>query len=213
MRTRHGLDRLLMLADAVVAIAITLLVLPLADIAVPTGRFSVGRLLSDHAGQLGAFVLSFVVIASLWRAHHRIFEQIAAYDTVLVRLTFLWLFTVVFLPFPTELLGGRSSGGTDSLYIGTLLVSSLALGATSAWVDAHPALQAEGAHDRAERRRRWTLPLLFAVSLALAGFVPRVGMWALLSLLLAGPIDALARHRERQKSLRPRADHAPNVEA
>jgi uncharacterized membrane protein len=62
--TREGVRRLAGVADAVVAIAITLLVLPLADVATQS-HGNVGDLLSDHVGQVGAFALSFVVTARL----------------------------------------------------------------------------------------------------------------------------------------------------
>lgn len=190
MHTTRGLDRILGFADAVVAIAITLLVLPLVDLASGSANSSVGRLLSDHIGQLGAFALSFMVIARLWAAHHRIFERVSAYDAMTFRLTLVWLATVVFLPFPTELLASRSDNGASALYIGTLLASSLALGATSAWVDSHPTLQSASVQDNLPAEPRWTIPALLAVALALAALVPVLGMWPMLLLLLAGPIDA-----------------------
>ena len=195
VRTPRGLDRLIVFADAVVAIAITLLVLPLVDIASQSDDVSVGRLLSDHAGQLGAFALSFAVIARFWTAHHSTFEGVGAYDAMLVRLTLLWLATVAFLPFPTELLGTQSGDGANTLYIGTLLASSLALGMSAAWVDRHPELQTVDVQGTGAGEPHWTMPALLAIALALAAFVPGVGMWPLLLLLLAAPIDAIRRRR------------------
>lgn len=180
-------------ADAVVAIAITLLVLPLVDLVPKGDGTSVGDLLSDHAGELGAFALSFVVIARLWRVHHRIFERVGGYDTRLVSLTMAWLITVVFLPFPTELLGAQYDDGVSALYIGTLLASSLALGATDAWVTAHPELELEEARGLVADEPRWTGTILIAAALAVAVAVPSAGMWPLLLLFLTRPIDALRR--------------------
>lgn len=192
MRTPRGLDRLVTFADAVVAIAITLLVLPLVELAPKRGDAPLGDLLSDHLGEIGAFALSFVVIARLWRVHHRIFERVGAYDGGLINLTMLWLVTVVFLPFPTELVGAEYGSGVAVLYIGTLLASSMALGATDAWVHADPGLLRDDARDL-ETDPRWTTTVLLAVALALVVVVPSAGMWALLILLLTGPIDALRR--------------------
>lgn len=193
MRTARGLDRMLTFADAVVAIAITLLVLPLVDLAPGSDEVTVGQLLSDHLGELGAFALSFAVIARLWRIHHRIFEGVGSYDSMLVSLTMLWLVTVVFLPFPTELLGARYGPGVSVLYIGTLFASSLALAATDGWVRAHPALELEGARTVDAFAPRWTTTALLAVALGVVVAFPAVGMWALLLLFLSGPIDALRR--------------------
>src|SRR3712207_2209345 len=73
VRTDRGLDRLVTFLDAVVAIAITLLVLPLVDVIPDEGRdVDLGALLADEAGRFGAFALSFAVIAQLWLVHHRI---------------------------------------------------------------------------------------------------------------------------------------------
>lgn len=55
-------ERFLTFVDAVVAIAMTLLVLPLADIANQLGNGSVDMLLEDHQAQIYGFVLSFFVI-------------------------------------------------------------------------------------------------------------------------------------------------------
>lgn len=197
MRTFRGLERLLTFGDAVVAIAITLLVLPLVELA-PTGEeTSVGDLLSDHLGELGAFALSFWVIARLWRIHHRIFERVGGYDSTLVSLTMAWLATVVFLPFPTELLGTEYDDGVSALYIGTLFASSLALGAADAWVRSHPGLELEEARGAIAEEPLWTSTILLAVALAVVVAVPSAGMWPLLLLVLSGPIDGLRRRRAR----------------
>ena len=67
----RNFDRLLTFVDAIVAIAITLLVLPLVELA-PEVRDggSVADLLREHADELGAFVLSFYVIARIWLSQH-----------------------------------------------------------------------------------------------------------------------------------------------
>ena len=47
MRTERGFDRLLTFADAVVAIALTLLVLPLSELAADLGDENIGQVFSD----------------------------------------------------------------------------------------------------------------------------------------------------------------------
>ena len=59
----RDLDRFLTFVDAVVAIAITLLVLPLAEAAGEIGEGSVGDLLRANEDKLLGFLLSFLVIA------------------------------------------------------------------------------------------------------------------------------------------------------
>jgi uncharacterized membrane protein len=188
--TPRGLDRLVTFADAVVAIAITLLVLPLVDLSDVHGS-SVSHLLSEHVGQIATFLLSFAVIARLWMAHHRTFEHVRLYDRTLVPLTLVWLATIAFLPFPTGLLGAGTTRASVLLYIGTLLASSLVLTATIEWVHTHPALQVGPDEMEQLPPAHWAFPLLLVVALVVALVNPKAGLWALLLLLVSGPVDAL----------------------
>jgi uncharacterized membrane protein len=100
----RGLERLLALADGVFAIAITILVL---DIRVPPD-LAVGELSAHVADLIPEFIsyaISFVVIAIYWQAQRETFEDVERQDGVLTWMTFLFLMTIAFLPFPTLLLG------------------------------------------------------------------------------------------------------------
>jgi uncharacterized membrane protein len=134
MQTERGLERLVGFTDAVVAIAITLLVLPLVESARDV-HTSVADFLSSNTTSLFTFALSFVVIAGFWRVQHRRFESVTGYNPPLVWATMLWLFAIVFLPLPTELLGGAvdDDRGAHALYIGTMVLSMVA-GVLQAWV-------------------------------------------------------------------------------
>ncbi|MEU6537855.1 TMEM175 family protein [Streptomyces sp. NPDC047000] len=96
-------NRLLALADGIFAIAITLLVL---DIGVRQGLdpSAFRQALRESVDSLLAYALSFVVISALWRDHRRIFGNVVAVDTVIIRLTLLGLGLVALMPFPTTLL-------------------------------------------------------------------------------------------------------------
>ena len=124
------------------AIALTLLVLPLTEIAVDLdGSEDVWHVLRDHRDEIGAFVLSFVVIWVFWTAHHRTMEFFDGYDGVILRLTLVWLFTIVVLPFVTQLLAGAEyERGAAPLYDGVLFVGSLSLAAMSWWGHRRPDL-------------------------------------------------------------------------
>lgn len=69
-RTPHGFSRMVNFCDAVVAIAITLLILPLVDAAGSIGSLSVRGLFVQNAFRLFVFVLSFAVIGNFWLIHH-----------------------------------------------------------------------------------------------------------------------------------------------
>jgi uncharacterized membrane protein len=199
--TPRGLDRLVTFADAVVAIAITLLVLPLLDIPNDaTAPAQVADLLRDHIGQIGTFLLSFAVIARLWLVHHRTFEHVRLYDGPLVQLTLVWLATIAFLPFPTELVGGSASKAAVLLYIGTLLVSSLVLTLTIAWVFAHPGLQESDDVAGPMPRPHWSTSAFLLVALLVTLVDARAGLWALLLLLLSGPLDSAVERVRRRRT-------------
>ncbi len=70
-RTPRGFSRMVNFCDAVVAIAITLLILPLVDTASSIGTMSVGDLFTENAYRLFVFVLSFAVIGNVWFIHHQ----------------------------------------------------------------------------------------------------------------------------------------------
>lgn len=100
-RTAEGFRRLIAFADAVVAIALTLLVLPLAEIGKEVGSdTTVVAVFRDHSSEIVGFLISFFVIWVLWRNHHRTIEYFDAYDRVLFDLHLVWLFTMSCCPSP-----------------------------------------------------------------------------------------------------------------
>ena len=208
MRTGRGFERLITFADAVVAIALTLLVLPLVDIAlaVPDGD-SVGQVLGDHRGEISAFVISFVVIWVLWTSHHRTMEYFDGYDTVIMRLTLLWLFTIVVLPFTTQLVNSEAyRHGAVPLYIGVLLVSSVSLLGMSWRGRRHRELllaDRPEVDDWINEPRSVTTVGILLVAFVLSIAVPSVGTWPLLALLFTDSIDRpVLRLRERARRRR-----------
>ena len=129
----RDLDRFLTFIDACVAIAITLLVLPLAEAATEVGDGSVGDLLRENDDKLLAFFLSFLVIAQLWMSQHHIVSGLVVQNPLVTRLLLAWTLTIVFLPFPTALVAEVSDDpATKVLYIGTMAMSSAML-ALLAW--------------------------------------------------------------------------------
>ncbi|MFI6597875.1 TMEM175 family protein [Nonomuraea sp. NPDC050536] len=97
-------DRLLVLTDGVYAIAVTLLVL---DISIGADLSPTEFLAALHAvlPKVGAYALSFLVIAALWRANRRIFLHVVRVDDVTIQVALLWLILV-----PLKISLGRRSG-------------------------------------------------------------------------------------------------------
>src|SRR5438270_13608525 len=85
-------ERLVVFVDAVVAIAITLLVLPLAEVprteeGVPLHPFG-EQLALDLLPFIG-FAVSFFVVARFWWANHQTFARVRRWSPALVALTIL----------------------------------------------------------------------------------------------------------------------------
>ncbi|TKK73635.1 DUF1211 domain-containing protein [Kribbella jiaozuonensis] len=182
-------DRLVLFTDAVVAIAITLLVLPLVDL-VPEVRAEGGDAVSvvtDHWQEIFTFLLSFVVIANFWLGHHRLFEHVRAYNSAMIRLNLLWLLTIVVLPFPTEIIGAFPSNRfTAGFYTGTILALSICQSAIAWMIHGHKELEnPDNPVSREGLVGSLILTGLTVVAFLLAAFVPGVNFYALLLLLLS----------------------------
>jgi uncharacterized membrane protein len=198
VRTDRGLDRLIAFVDAVVAIAITLLVLPLVDVLRrPPQGMDLAAVLAEDAAEFGAFLLSFVVIARLWRAHHRLVERVGGYDAAFVLVNFGWLLTVVLMPFATQVVAVY---GTDrpaiATYIGTMTASSACLSALSMLVWQRPSLRREGTDTQSDPP--WASLVttgILVLALLIGVLVAAVNYWALLLLFLTGPVDRRLRRR------------------
>jgi uncharacterized membrane protein len=100
-----AVERLTFFADAVVAIAITLLAL---DLPTPTGitNHQVLKFVGEHRDVYLAFLISFAVIGAHWRGHHRVFRYVTTLGGRLPQLTLIWLLTQVITPFATRVLTG-----------------------------------------------------------------------------------------------------------
>src|SRR4051794_9035111 len=151
MRTQRGLDRFVTFVDAVVAIAITLLVLPLVDV---LGGTQAGRdlasVFTDEVGRFGTFFLSLALIARLWLAHHHIVEGVGAYDGAFLLANLTWSLTIVLVPFATEVAGSFPPEPLAVLvYTGTVTLSATCVAARPDCADrvvatSQPALHVEG---------------------------------------------------------------------
>ncbi|HEX4225678.1 MAG TPA: TMEM175 family protein [Pseudonocardiaceae bacterium] len=177
-------ERLVFFSDAVVAIALTLLVLPLTDFAssILSGSSSFAEV-EKHQSLIWTFLLSFLVIGRYWLVHHQTFEQVKAYSRPLMLVNMAWLLTIVFLPFPTELVASTSSHDrfTLILYIGTLFVSSLLLGIMLVIIRDDPTVLREpGAISYRWEFDSLSVTVTLAICLATVAIFPAVSYYILL---------------------------------
>jgi uncharacterized membrane protein len=205
IRTERGLDRLINFTDAAVAISITLLILPLVDIATEAEHETVAVLLVDHWSNMLAFIISFAVIGNLWLLHHSLFELVSSYDSGLVRLNLLWLAAMTVLPFSTNIIASAPSGlpGVYALYIGNVLLATGLTFGIRYYLSKHPALLREGAADQLHLLPALVPIVILVICLLLAVFIPSVGPYWLLLLLVSGPVERLIQRRRTAVSNRP----------
>ena len=194
IRTDRGLDRLVNFTDAAVAIAITLLVLPLIDLVTDGATRSVSSLLSQEGDTFLAFAISFVVIASFWVGHHRVFEYLQDYSKAMLWANFLWLASIVFIPFTTQILAdeGTDDPAVNALYISTMVVTTGSLALIEWLAVRDPQLQRPEVRGTLRVRGALVAMLLLLVALVLAVVAPGVGMFWLFLLFLSDPLTRLA---------------------
>lgn len=192
-------ERLKAFTDAVVAIAMTLLILPLMESVFDASRehLTAGAWVEENVEPLISFALSFVLIAAFWLSHHRLFSRVHRVSGGLLVLSVVWMFTIVWLPVATAVVGLLpDSLAQKAIYIGALFLISMMTSILGWYVLRHPAL-----HSMPERSLRGgTLAdaiasALFVVAFLLAAFVPGIGYWAMAVLLLTGPLQALLARR------------------
>lgn len=204
-QTRLSPERFTAFVDAVVAIAMTLLILPLMETASDAADSHLKTLefLQEHRGQLISFALSFLLIATFWMEHHRVYSRVHRITTPLVWINVIWLFTIVWLPVATAMIGQLPADALQTaIYIGTLLATQLTTLAAKWYLlrrrdlsdYSSSALTAGIIGDAASA-------LLFSLALVLAVTVPPVGYFSLLLVALTSPV---ARVLQRMLSRAPR---------
>ncbi|MEV6603702.1 TMEM175 family protein [Kutzneria sp. NPDC051319] len=188
--TEKSPERLVFFTDAVVAIALTLLVLPLAEI-VPEVVAAHGEpieVITGNQATIWSFLLSFVVIGRQWISHHRLFEHVRAYNNPLFMTNMVWLLSVIVMPFATEMVGGFTTNEFTCLfYIGTILVNSACVSVMTMLVRSDPEL----INADTTISGRWVFNTLgttiaLVVAFVLELIVPTVNYYALLLLLVPG---------------------------
>ena len=199
----NSVDRLTFFSDAVVAIAMTLLALDLPVPNVDSGP-GLAEFVSDHLGEYLAFLVSFLVIAAYWRAHHQLYRYVMDAPPHVVTLNIYWLLTVVVTPYATRVLyGGQDISHSDfpwrvSFYALVQAFAALTFFLAQRYLEGQRLLAPETPPDLVQRGRIRNLVLmsLFGVSIPLAFAIHGWAFvaWGLIP-VARRLVDALVRRR------------------
>ncbi|MFJ2904314.1 TMEM175 family protein [Streptomyces sp. NPDC087212] len=198
-------ERLVLFTDAVTAISITLLILPLVDLVpeVAAAHEPAREVITGHLDQVWSFLLSFAVIANIWREHHQSFSTVRTATRPLTAWNMGWLLSIVVLPLPTEMIG--AFGGdrfVAAFYYAVLLAGMVCRLAMLKILKSNPGM-VEG--DSEETRARtahlytnsWLNVAAVAVAFAVALAVPALQFYSLLLLILPGRVRLTGRRGSR----------------
>ncbi|WP_159794849.1 TMEM175 family protein [Puerhibacterium puerhi] len=197
----HGLDRVLAFADAVAAIALTLVMLPLVDQAMAAS--SAQGFFADSWPDIVSAAISFAVIGIFWHEHHWLFVRATGYSPRILQIELFWLASIVALPVATVLdvvVAADDDRLALGVYVGTMLFGSLCLHAEETALRRGgflPTVAREGPFER------WLVSGLFGLAFVLALLFPGAGAAWLLVLLLERPLRAAAERRRRAAGRQP----------
>lgn len=194
-----------MFADAVFAIALTLIVVGIEVPELPESATNDELLdqLGDLVPAFVSFFVSFAVIGGYWIAHHRFVNTLDEVDTPFMWAHLMYLSVIGFLPFPSALFGRFDENAVAFTMFALTLAAASAMETVLVW----RAQRAKLARvPISEQAFRWVVVssispvVLFAVSVPVAFFVaPWVGIviW-----FLNVPIGAFL-NRRAPADLRP----------
>lgn len=193
-------SRLMNFTDAIVAIAVTLLVLPLIDIEPPGEGETVWQVIAQNSGQFTAFFLSFVITLIYWRRHHRMFDGLTSFTPVLQMLNTAWLLLIVLFQFPTRMVGESQDGanGSATLYLVYLAVVGFMTMGLAYYLGRHPELRSPDAYPLSSPRQfRWGIATNAWILVAAVASIWLGGtaLWLLLGLFVIGRVEDYQVHR------------------
>ena len=129
--SRLGLDRIISFSDAVIAVAVTLLVVQV-QIPETVAADQLPQALRGLIPTFTSYVFSFYIVAVYWIEHHRMFKYIKRYDDGLIWLNLLLLMLIAVVPFATNLLDTHS-GEQIVVFIYAALIAVVGLLTTGMW--------------------------------------------------------------------------------
>jgi TMEM175 potassium channel family protein len=190
-------------SDGVFAIAITLLVLTVAQ---PRTYQNLAHELASQWPSLAAYVVSFAVIGIMWINHHSVFTHLEHVDRGLLYLNLLLLMTIAFLPYPTGVLGEALAKGQGTRTAAVVYGVVMALNAyawSGLWLYASRHRRLLRAHFPEEERQTatllFTLGVLFYTIAVVVAFLNAYAFLALQgALAVYYALDPISRRSARQ---------------
>jgi uncharacterized membrane protein len=182
-------------SDAVIAIAITLLVLQLKLPYISDVNINAMLLptLSSNLGEIIGYVIGFWVIASYWFRYHIFMKYVKVIDSTYVMLNVIFILFIGFLPFPTSILIQYPAHVSPVIFYG-INILMLSIIQILMWVYASRNGRLTGDIDTvlADQitmgRVVGTVIFLLSILVAFVSPVASMVMWFLPS-LIAGPIS------------------------
>jgi uncharacterized membrane protein len=183
-------DRVVQFSDGVFTVALTLLVVDLAvpDLAAGSTEADLQRALQGQFPSVQAFLLTFWVVAMYWLTHHRHFRLIHRYDSRLLVLNLVLLMTIVFIPWPTAVLGHYGSYVT-AWVLYAVAMAAIGFAAAALW------WYGSGDHGLSDRvtpdlRRYYTArsltpPIIFVLSIPVAAVSLNLAEFSWIPMIIA----------------------------
>ncbi|HTL09803.1 MAG TPA: TMEM175 family protein [Chitinophagaceae bacterium] len=189
-------ERLLFFSDAVIAIAITLLII---EIKPPHlgGHAEPEENIRSLIPKFIAFLISFFVIAIYWKAHHHLFGFITTYSDKLIWINTFFLLSIVVMPFSSALYS--ENFGIDAAYA-VYCINIILTGVLNCWLvrcisAAKPAIATVAGNKQFRTYymlRGLIPPLVFLISLLVSYWSPTLSR---ICFMLIFPFIALAKRR------------------
>lgn len=182
MSTTYGLGkgRIEGLTDGIFATIMTVLVLSLS---IPTITRATDQEITSYVLGLGpivlGYVLSFLILAVFWVRHHNMFYFVSRVDSTFLWLNIVFLLTIGFVPFSTELLGKFWYSETSIIVYGSnLIATGLTMQVMWSYAAEKKLLVADGLDEKMLSRVNKLLlggPLLYLTAIVVSLLVPNVG--------------------------------------
>lgn len=206
LQTLGEADRVKNFSDGVVAVALTLLVLPLCGIKLPSSALPNATpflfIWDQDQTMIVSCVVSFGLVAWFWLVHHRLMATVKRVDGWLLIINGFWLFGVVSLPWVTEVLATTQSNTVTTGMVIFYLCLMAYLGVSIWFMALHVARSPKlwSTEMSQSFRSYWRmLSIVFiaymAMMLILALTRPSLALWAGASLFVLGPIAGGISHQ------------------